>query len=103
KPEGSYFALLSALPASARRSESFDDLQGSFFSAQKAPETIILSDFGRELLGIAFDPKNADQKLTAEQSSQRLGKEITLRYRERQPGQAHPGDAQPADSTSFNV
>lgn len=103
KPATSYFALLSALPASARRSEAFDDLQGSFFSAPTAPETIILSDFGRELLGIPFDPKNADQKLTAEQSGQLLGKEITLRYRERQTSQVHPGDAQPADSTSFNV
>jgi putative ABC transport system permease protein len=103
KPETSYFALLSGLPDSARRSESFDDLQGSFFSAQKVPETIILSDFGRELLGIPFDPKNADQKLTAEQSGQLLGKEITLRFRERQANQAHPGDSQPADSTTFNV
>ena len=103
KPEASYFALLSALPTSSRRSESFDDLQGRFFSASTASEAIILSDLGRELLGVPFDPKNADQKLTTEQSGQLLGKEITLRYRERQTSQPHPGDVQPADSTSFNV
>ncbi|HEV2963254.1 MAG TPA: FtsX-like permease family protein [Candidatus Angelobacter sp.] len=103
KSETSYFSLLAALPPSARKSEAFDDLQGSFFSALNAPETIILSDFGRELLGIPYDPKNADQKLPREQASQLLGKEITLRYRERQSSQAPQGDSQSADSTSFSV
>ena len=99
----SYFALMAALPPSARRSEAFDDLQGGFFSAPNTAEAIIVSDFGRELLDIPFDSKNADKKLQQEQSSQLLGKEITLRYRERQASQAPPDNSQPADSTSFSV
>jgi putative ABC transport system permease protein len=103
KSESSYFVLFSGLPASARKSESFDDLQGSFFSGPSVPEAIILSDFGRELLGIPFDPRNADQKLAIEQANQLLDKEITLRYRERQANQASSDDSQPSDSTNFNV
>jgi ABC-type antimicrobial peptide transport system permease subunit len=103
KPESSYLVLFSGLPASARKSESFDDLKGSFFSSPRVPEAIILSDFGRELLGVPYDPKNADQKLAPDQASQLLGKEITLRYRERQTNPVHQGDSQPADSAVINV
>jgi putative ABC transport system permease protein len=55
------------------------------------------------LLDLPFDSKNADKKLPQEQASRLLGKEITLRYRERQSSQAPPDNSQPADSTSFSV
>ncbi|HEV2987084.1 MAG TPA: FtsX-like permease family protein [Candidatus Angelobacter sp.] len=103
KPETSFFALMAGQPPSSRRSEAFDDLQGSFFSGPKVAETIILAEFGRELLDVPYDPKNADQKLTPEQAGQLLGKELTLRYRERQSIQSPTSDSQPADSTSFSV
>src|SRR5437588_383012 len=84
-----HFTFLSALPASASDSEAFDDLQGKFFSDPMAHEVIILSDFGRELLGLPDqDPANNSskdpQKLTPQQANSLLGKEISLRYAERE-------------------
>jgi ABC-type antimicrobial peptide transport system permease subunit len=73
------------LPASSKASEVFDDLQGTFFSARNAPEAIVLSEFARELLDLPAEPGKplAEQRLTAEQANQLIGKEITLRYAER--------------------
>jgi ABC-type lipoprotein release transport system permease subunit len=78
-----HFSMLAALPATARASEVFDDLQGKFFSSNDAAEAIILADFGRDLLDVK-DPKlQPDTKLTDDQVKQLLGKQITLRYAER--------------------
>jgi putative ABC transport system permease protein len=82
-----HFTFLSALPASASDSEAFDDLQGKFFSDPMAHEVIILSGFGRELLGLPDQDlaENKDpQKLTPQQANSLLGKDITLRYAERE-------------------
>lgn len=110
KTEDSHFAMTAGLPPSSRRSDVFDDLQGSFFSGQNAPEAIIVSDFGRELLGIAPDPQQSDEKLTADQANQLLGREMVLRYAEREstPSAAPPAkpaaaDAQSQDQTNFSV
>jgi putative ABC transport system permease protein len=103
KPQESYLALLAALPASARKSEAFDELQGSFFSSPNAPETVILADFGRELLGLPFDAKKADQKLTNDEAKQLLGKEITLRFKERQSNAVKAETSQPEDTMNFSV
>src|SRR5437868_7606747 len=88
KTETPHFTFLSALPASASDSEAFDDLQGKFFSNPMAHEVIILSEFGRELLGLPDqDPAQTQtkdpQKLTPQQASSLLGKDISLRYAER--------------------
>ena len=96
--EESYVTILAGLPMSARRSDVFDELQGSFFSGAHAPEAIILSDFGRQLLGIAPVRGQFDDKLTTEQASQLLGKELMLRYAERQSS-----DNRPTDPMGFNV
>ncbi len=87
KTETPHFTVISALPASANDSEAFDDLQGKFFSSPMAPEAIILSDFGRDLLGLTDEqmPRGKEQaKLTPAQVSSLLGKEMTLRYAERE-------------------
>jgi ABC-type lipoprotein release transport system permease subunit len=118
-----HFSVVGTLPQSARNSEAFDDVQGGFFSAPEAQEAIILTDFGRDLLGITPEPRNSDVKLTAEQSSQLLGKYIVLRYHQREApeaapaggktaaakkpesaaGEPGPGDAQSEDAQSFNL
>jgi putative ABC transport system permease protein len=89
----SHFSMLAALPASAKASEVFDDVQGTFFSSPTASEAIILAEFARELLDAkenAAKPGQPD-KLTPDQLNQILGKEITLRYAERKPNMS-PGD-----------
>jgi ABC-type antimicrobial peptide transport system permease subunit len=89
---------------SGRHSDVFDELQGSFFSGPDAPEAIILSDFGRELLGLKDDPLQADQKLTPTQSQQLLGKNLTLLYAQQQapPDQSGSG-SQSQETPGFNV
>jgi putative ABC transport system permease protein len=86
----SHFTVVGTLPPSARNSEAFDDVQGTFFSAQDAPEAIILSDFGRELLDLPREPRGVDVKLTQEQSDKLLGKYIELRYHKREAGESAP-------------
>jgi ABC-type lipoprotein release transport system permease subunit len=97
-----HFTVVGTLPQSARNSESFDDVQGGFFSAPDAQEAIILAEFGRDLLGLPPEPRNSDVKLTAEQSSQLLGKYLVLRYHQREAAEAAPssGKAAPAKSAA---
>jgi putative ABC transport system permease protein len=86
----SHFTVVGTLPQSARNSESFDDVQGSFFSANEAQEAIILSDFGRELLDLPREPRGSDLKLTPEQAGQLLGKTLVLKYHKREAGESAP-------------
>jgi hypothetical protein len=87
---GNHFTVVGTLPQSARNSESFDDVQGGFFSSANAQEAIILSDFGRELLDVPREPRGVDVKLTQDQASQLLGKYIVLRYHKREAGESAP-------------
>jgi putative ABC transport system permease protein len=87
---GNHFTVVGTLPQSARNSEAFDDVQGTFFSAQDAQEAIILSDFGRDLLNLPREPHGADVKLTREQADQLLGKYIVLKYHKREAGESAP-------------
>lgn len=89
-----HFAMLAGLSASARANDAFDDLHGNFFSAPNAPEAVILSNFGRELLGLSLEPGQFSQKLTGGQVNQLLGKDLVLRYAERQAG-GNPSPASP--------
>jgi putative ABC transport system permease protein len=117
-----HFTVVGTLPPSARTSEAFDDVQGTFFSANDAPEAIILADFGRELLDQQHEQRNSDLKLTQEQADQLLGKTLVLKYHQREPGESAPlagkstkkgqpdpddvdsGDSQQADEAqSFNL
>jgi len=65
-----HFGFVTGLPMSAHENEAFDNLKGKFFSSDNADEAILLMDFAKEL-----DPKNPTSL---------IGKEITLRYGERQ-------------------
>jgi len=87
---GNHYTVVGTLPQSARSSEAFDDVQGTFFSASDAPEVIILSDFGRDLLDLPREPRGADVKLTAEQADQLLGRYVVLRYHKREAGESAP-------------
>jgi putative ABC transport system permease protein len=78
------------LPQSARTSEAFDDVQGTFFSAGDAQEAIILSDFGRELLDVPREPRGSETKLTPAQADQLLGKMLVLKYHKREAGESAP-------------
>src|SRR5215472_5630214 len=79
-----HFTVVGTLPQSARNSEAFDDVRGTFFSASDAQEAIILANFGRLLLDAPPEPRNADVQLTADQTSQLLGKYLLVRYHTRE-------------------
>jgi putative ABC transport system permease protein len=81
-----HFSGVSAVPMSARTTETFDTLQGTFFSAPDASETILQTDFAKR---ISPDPAKL------------IGKEITLRYAERQAQQQPSPDE--AIVGAFNV
>ena len=87
---GNHFTVVGTLPQSARTSEAFDDVQGTFFSSGTAQETIILGDFGRDLLNLPREPRGTDVKLTPDQADQLLGKYIVLRYHKREAGESAP-------------
>jgi putative ABC transport system permease protein len=87
---GNHYTVVGTLPQSARSSEAFDEVQGSFFSARDAQEVIILSDFGRELLDLPREPRGSDVKLTQEQADQLLGRDVVLRYHKREAGESAP-------------
>ncbi|HZD32056.1 MAG TPA: ABC transporter permease, partial [Candidatus Angelobacter sp.] len=73
-----HFGFVTGLPMSARENEAFDNLKGKFFSSDNADEAILLQDFAKEL-----DPKDPASV---------IGKEITLRYGERQALTQEAGD-----------
>lgn len=68
--DGKPFAtMVAGMPESAKSSGSFDGMQGAFFSSASANEAILQSEFAKEL---------------TPQTSSLLGKELVLRYAERQ-------------------
>ena len=82
-----HFGFVTGLPMSARENEAFDNLKGKFFSSDNADEAILLMDFAKEL--DAKDPAGL------------IGKDITLRYGERQALAQEPSD-RPAMSGEGN-
>jgi putative ABC transport system permease protein len=73
-----HFGFVTGLPMSARENEAFDNMTGKFFSSDNADEAILLVDFAKEL-----DPKDP---------ASLIGKDIILRYGERQALGQEPGD-----------
>jgi putative ABC transport system permease protein len=64
-----YATVVAGMPESSRQSGSFDGMQGSFFSSANADEAILQIEFAKEL--------NA-------QTKDLIGKDLVLRYAERQ-------------------
>jgi putative ABC transport system permease protein len=73
-----FATMVAGMPESSKQSGSFDGMQGSFFSSQNADEAILQIEFAKEL-----NP----------QTSQLIGKDLILRYAERQSLPTEAGDA----------
>ena len=86
--DGKPFAtMVAGMPESSKSSGAFDGMQGRFFSSPNADEAILQAEFAKEL-----DPQTASL----------IGKDLVLRYAERQSLPAQPGD--PADNSGgFSV
>ena len=89
-----HLTMISALPSSAKSNDAFDGMQGSFFSSDTAPEVILQKSFAEELLG-KTPALGAAEPNVAELAKPLLGKELTMRYAQREaapaPASAAPG------------
>jgi ABC-type lipoprotein release transport system permease subunit len=78
-----HLTMIAALPSSAKSNDAFDALQGHFFSSDMAPEAVIQKTFAEELLGKT--PKSGvDETNVAQLAAPLLGKELTMRYAQRE-------------------
>ncbi len=75
-----YMTTVAGIPASARSDGAFDEMKGTFFSGPEAKEAILQVEFARDL---------------SKQTDSLLGKELVLRYAEKEP--------LPADTSSLNA
>jgi putative ABC transport system permease protein len=77
-----HLTMISALPLSAKSNDSFDGMQGSFFSSDTASEVILQKSFAEELLG-KTPPLGEAEPSVVELAKPLLGKELTMRYAQR--------------------
>jgi len=75
-----YSTVVAGVPASARGNGAYDGMQGSFFSSPTADEAILQIEFAKDL---------------SDQPSTLIGKELIVRYVERQPLAPLPALADP--------
>src|ERR1700691_3471937 len=91
-----HLTMVAALPSSAQSTDAFDALQGHFFSSDTATEAVIQKTFAEELLG-RLPKSGLDETNVAELAVPLLGKELTMRYAQRE---AAPSAASSAASDS---
>ena len=92
-----HLTMIAALPSSAKSNDAFDALQGRFFSSDMAPEAVIQKAFAEELLGKT--PKTGvDETNVAQLAAPLLGKELTMRYAQREAAQNTSEDKKTAAS-----
>jgi putative ABC transport system permease protein len=84
-----HLTMVAALPSSAQSNDAFEALQGHFFSSATASEVVIQKAFAEELLGKT--PKTGlDETNVAQLAAPLLGKELTMRYAQRETQQTPP-------------
>ncbi|HEY4660452.1 MAG TPA: ABC transporter permease [Terriglobales bacterium] len=88
-----HLTMVAGLPFSSKDGDSFEGMQGKFFSSSDAHEVIIQKSFAAELLGKTI--RGADEINVAEVAKPLLGKEVIMRYSER--------ESSGQDSASFSV
>jgi putative ABC transport system permease protein len=91
-----HLTMVAGLAFSSKDSDGFEGMQGRFFSSDDAREVIIQKNFAAELLG--KPPARGDDNISvADLSKPLLGKQIVMRYGERDTSGAN------ADSSSYSV
>lgn len=94
-----HLTMISALPQSAKSNDAFDGLQGNFFSTDTGAEVILQKSFAEELLG-KTPPLGAAEPSVAELAKPLLGKELIMRYAQRQAAPAAQPPLRTNDATS---
>jgi putative ABC transport system permease protein len=98
-----HLTMISALPQSATSNDAFDGMQGRFFFSDTEPAVILQKSFAEELLG-KTPPLGAPDPAVADLAKPLLGKELTMRYAQRQTAPAtrssHGSEPTPVDDSS---
>ena len=84
-----HLTMIAALAESAKSSDAFENVQGHFFSSDTAPEAILQKAFAEELLGRAPRP-GLDETNVKELAAPLLGKELVMRYAQREAAKSTP-------------
>jgi len=84
-----HLTMVSALPESAKSNDAFDGMQGVFFSSDSAPEAILQKSFAEELLG-KTPALGAPEPNVSDLAKPLLGKELIMRYAQREAAPAPP-------------
>jgi putative ABC transport system permease protein len=85
-----HLTMVAGLAYSSKDSDGFEGMQGRFFSSEDAHEVVIQKSFAAELLG-KTPSREQDDTSVAEMAKPLLGKQILMRYGEREA--AGGGDA----------
>jgi len=91
-----HLTMVAGLAFSSRDSDGFEGMQGRFFSSDDAHEVVIQKSFAAELLGKA-PARGEDTGTVSELAKPLLGKQIVMRYGERDRSGAS------ADASSYSV
>ena len=90
-----HLTMIAGLPLSSKDSDGFEGMQGRFFSGDDAHEVILQKMFAAELLGKSAH--NPDEINVREIAEPLIGKQLVLRYAERESGNGG------SDSASYSV
>jgi putative ABC transport system permease protein len=93
-----HLTMISAMPDSMKSNDAFDGMQGSFFTADTAAEAILQKSFAAELLG-KTPASGVPEPSVAELAHPLLGKELTMRYAQRETAPAQTVPLRPSDSS----
>jgi putative ABC transport system permease protein len=87
-----HLTMVAGLPMSSKGGDSFEGMQGQFFSSSTAHEAILQKTFAADLLGKSV--RGPDDVNVGDVARPLLGKQVVMHYAERQSG---------ADAASFSV
>jgi len=96
-----HLTTIAALPSSAKSNDAFESMQGLFFSSDTAPEAILQKTFAEELLGKTPKP-GLDETDVKQLAAPLVGKELTVRYAQREATKSSSGD-QSLASAAYSV
>jgi putative ABC transport system permease protein len=97
-----HLTMIAALAESAKSSDAFDNVQGNFFSSDTAPEAILQKAFAEELLGRTPRP-GLDETNVKELAAPLLGKELVMRYAQREAAKSAPSANEHAPTPNEGV
>jgi putative ABC transport system permease protein len=97
-----HLTMIAALAESAKSSDAFDNVQGNFFSSDTAPEAILQKAFAEELLGRTPRP-GLDETNVKELAAPLLGKELVMRYAQREAAKSAASANEPAPTPNLGL